>query len=264
MRGPASTISVITPVHPAAADHLQAAYASLTAQDLPAGWDWEWIIQEDGHSGQLDQRLAELIAVDGRIRAASGGAGGAGVARTLALGRSTGDLVRVLDADDRLAAGALGRDIAVLAGHPTVGFVTSAALDLWPDGSTHWTGYHQPEGPLARATLVEHWARHDRQLPVHPATLCIRRNLVLALGGWMALPASEDTGLLLAANAVVAGYHLGTPGLYYRKWPEQATAQPAHTDPIGRATRIDLIEQRVRALTGLFPDGLPSTPVDLH
>ncbi len=40
----------------------------------------------------------------------------------------------------------------------------------------------------------------------------------------MALPASEDTGLLLALNAVSTGYFIPDAGLLYRKWPGQSTA----------------------------------------
>ena len=100
--------------------------------------------------------------------------------------------------------------------------------------------------------MLAHWRGHSYRLPVHPATLCIRRDLLLALGGWMALPASEDTGLLLAANAVIDGYHLAEPSLQYRKWAGQATAQAAHTDPVDAANRVRLIELRATALSGLL------------
>jgi glycosyltransferase involved in cell wall biosynthesis len=245
-------VSVVTPVHPDGAGHLSAAYASLAAQELPAGWSWEWLVQEDGRSGVLDRMLAGLAEGDPRVRPGSGRIGGAGGARTLALARSNGALVRTLDADDLLTPGALGRDVAALCAHPAAGFVTSAALDLLPDGRLVPAEIAQPEGLLVRGSVLAHWRRYGHRLPVHPATLCIRRELVLAVGGWMALPASEDTGLLLAANAVRDGYHLTTPGLHYRKWPGQATAQPAHTERSERKARIDLIDQRATALHELF------------
>jgi hypothetical protein len=64
----------------------------------------------------------------------------------------------------------------------------------------------------------------------------------------MALPASEDTGRLLAANAVSTGYFTAQPGLYYRKLPGQTTNQPAHTEPSEHAARIRLIEARATVL----------------
>ena len=241
-----SVISVITAVHPATVCHLPAAYASLARQVMPPGWTWEWLVQEDGRTGLIDD--SPLPGSDPMIRPGSGPAGGAGVARTLALARATGTLVRVLDADDLLMPGALARDIRALADHP---FATSAALDLLPSGSLVPPAEPHPEGPLVRGSVLDHWRGNEYRLPVHPATLCIRRDLLLALGGWMALPASEDTGLLIAANAVAEGYHLAEPSLQYRRWAGQSTAQTAHADPDDLATRVRLIELRAAALADL-------------
>ena len=41
---------------------------------------------------------------------------------------------------------------------------------------------------------------------VHPTSLCIRCPLAVALGGWMAVPSSEDTGLLIAASVLTTGW----------------------------------------------------------
>src|SRR5262245_12187204 len=83
---PHSVISVITAVHAATVGHLSAAYSSLASQFLPAGWDWEWLVQEDGLTGLLHG--SPLTAADPRIRPAAGPTGGPGVARTLALARA--------------------------------------------------------------------------------------------------------------------------------------------------------------------------------
>lgn len=40
-----------------------------------------------------------------------------------------------------------------------------------------------------------------------------------------AFRSSEDTGLLRDLNAVSTGYFIGEPGLHYRVWPGQTTAQ---------------------------------------
>ncbi|MEU5725046.1 hypothetical protein ABZ783_24945 [Micromonospora sp. NPDC047738] len=96
---------------------------------------------------------------------------------------------------------------------------------------------------------------------MHPATLCLRRDLVFALGGWMALPASEDTGLLLAANAVSEGYFTREDGLLDRKWPGQVTGQAAHREPAEYRGRMRIIEARSVALAAILPEGLPLTPL---
>ncbi|MFI9269794.1 glycosyltransferase family 2 protein [Kitasatospora sp. NPDC052896] len=238
-------IIIVTAVHPPAALHLADAYKSISEQELPEGWDWRWVVQEDGLSHEVVTHLPE----DDRISFRQGRAGGAGMARTIALARADGEYVKVLDADDMLAPGALARDVAALSADPTIGWTTSRVLDLLPDGSTVGFGQDPEEGPIERGAVLDHWKAHDFRAQVHPATLCVRRELLLALGGWMALPASEDTGLLLALSAVSRGWFSVETGLYYRKWPGQVTSQAAHTDPAERDARMAVVESRARSLT---------------
>jgi hypothetical protein len=242
-------LSIITPVYGPTIVHLPAAYASLLAQELPDGWAWEWLVQEDGETGDV---IAEL-PMDNRISAGSGRHGGAGTARTLALARSHGSLIKVLDADDQLMPGALARDIDVLSRYPNIGWTTSRVLDLLDDGLTVGFDDDPSPGPLGRDVVLDYWLANDYRAPVHPATLCLRRDLVVALGGWMALPASEDTGLLLAASVISNGYFIPEPGLLYRKWAHQVTSQAAHTHPTERAARMSIIEARALVLRDTWP-----------
>lgn len=242
-------VSVITPVHPPSIPYLAEAYASLVAQELPDGWQWEWIVQEDGETGQVAAHLPN----DERISADTGRRGGPGVARTLALARARGELVKVLDADDILTPGAIARDIAAFAANPSICWTTSRVLDLLPDGTTAGFAGDPAHGPLARTAVFDYWLANDYRASVHPATLCIRRDLLLALGGWMALPASEDTGLLLAASVTSDGYFNAEPGLLYRKWAGQATQHTSHNDVTERTARMCVIQARVTALLRLLP-----------
>ncbi|WP_233558936.1 glycosyltransferase family protein [Micromonospora radicis] len=172
----------------------------------------------------------------------------------------TGEYVKVLDADDQLTAGALARDNAAFEAHPHIGWTTSRVLDLMPDGSTIGWDKDPDGGPISRGAVLAFWQANGYRAQVHPATLCIRRDLLLALGGWMALPASEDTGLLLAASAVSAGYFAREHGLLYRKWPGQVTSQAARRAPVEYEGRMRIIEARAEALASMLPNGLPVTP----
>jgi hypothetical protein len=236
-------LSVITPVHGDSVNYLFAAYESLERQQLPVGWAWEWLVQEDGQLGVVDAHLAS----DSRISSGSGRAGGPAVARMLALARAEGEVIKVLDADDQLTDGALARDLEALA-RPEIEWTSSRALDLLADGSTVRVDDEPDEGPLERGSVLAYWRTHDHRLPVHPATLCIRTDLLLALGGWMALPASEDTGLLLAADAVSTGYFTATTSLLYRKWVGQSTHQAPHAEPAERAARQRIVARRAESL----------------
>lgn len=237
-------ISIVTPVHAPAAQYLADAYASIRAQILPEGWDWQWVIQEDGTSTEV---LA-AIPDDPRISFGTGRAGGPAVARTLSLSRVKGAVVQVLDADDQFTPGTLHRVIEVLDRHRDIGWTTTRVIDLRVDGTTQGFDFDPPPGRLPQGSILAHWQTHDYRASVHPATLAIRRELLLELGGWMALPASEDTGLLLALDATTDGYFIPDTGLIYRKWPGQMTAQTEHVSAVERAARFRVIEQRALAI----------------
>lgn len=76
-----NVISVITAVHGPAAPYLADAYKSLLEQDLPQGWDWQWVIQEDGETDDVIPHVPE----DPRISFGQGRPCRAAVTRTLAL-----------------------------------------------------------------------------------------------------------------------------------------------------------------------------------
>jgi glycosyltransferase involved in cell wall biosynthesis len=251
-------VTVVTAVHGPSARFLPDAYASLREQRLPGDWDWEWVIQEDGTTDQVRPYVPD----DARVSFGQGRPGGPGVARTIALARAGGAYVKVLDADDQLTPGVLARDLAVLEADHTVGWTTSRVLDLLPDGSTAGFPGDPEDGHLERGFVLDHWKRNGFLAPVHPASLCVRRELLLALGGWMALPASEDTGLLLALDAVSRGWFSAEVGLLYRKWAGQVTGQASHVDPVEREARMAVAEARARALADLtwaYPAG-PADP----
>ncbi|WP_328467955.1 glycosyltransferase family 2 protein [Streptomyces sp. NBC_00448] len=238
-------IDVITAVHAPSAPYLADAYKSLCVQELPDGWEWHWVIQEDGRSDAVRPHVPD----DPRVTFHQGRPGGPGVARTIALAYASGPYVKVLDADDQLTPGALARDLALLEDDPHLGWATSRVLDLLPDGSTAGFDGDPEDGPIARGAVVDYWKANGFRAQVHPATLFVRRDLLLALGGWMALPASEDTGLLLALNTVAPGHFTREYGLFYRKWPGQATAQASHTDDAEREARMAVIAGRAESLS---------------
>jgi glycosyltransferase involved in cell wall biosynthesis len=244
-----SVLSLITPVYQPVPEQLREAYASLREQKLPAGWEWEWVVQEDGNTGIA---ASTLPSDDPRITFGTGRHRGVAITRNLALARARGDLVKTLDQDDMLTPGVLARDVEVLTSDPDIQWTTSRVLDILPDGSTVGFDNDPPAGRLEPGAVVEHWRAHNFRLPVHPATMCIRRPLITALGGWMSVPGSDDTGLLVAASVLSVGYFREEVGLLYRKWPGQASAQPSHAEPVEWHVRMALISERADSLTKLW------------
>lgn len=236
-------LSIITPVYNPEPEHLRAAYQALCNQRMPEGWQWEWLVQEDGTTGVAQ----DILPSDSRIDFGTGRHNGVAITRNLALSRARGELVKNHDQDDYLAPGALERDIAALS-DPTIGWTTSRVLDLLPDGTLQGFEHDPPEGPLEPGQIYQHWRTHNFRLPVHPTTLCIRRDLAVAFGGWMAVPGSDDTGLIIAASMRTRGWFTHDVGLYYRKWEGQGSEQSEHTEPVEWNARMHLIDERARML----------------
>lgn len=239
-------ISVITPVAVgAAAEHLSAAYASLTAQELPPNHQWEWVVQLDG-DGELT--LPEQAVHDPCVYPGHGPSGGAGLARNLALARSTGAIVVNLDADDQFTVGALGRIVNALI-DSDIGWTTSAVVDLLPDGSQRRFDSDPPAGRLPRGSVTRYWRTHDWVLQVHPSTLAVRRDLLVAAGGWMGLPVSEDMGLLVVLDQTAHGAFIPEPGIVRRVHDGQMTQRPEHQSLVTQLR--GLVWERAAALDPL-------------
>ncbi|MDI5977845.1 glycosyltransferase [Amycolatopsis magusensis] len=234
-----SVISIITAVHSGGSRYLRDAYESLVKQELPPGWDWRWCLQEDGDTGEPPATLP----ADPRISYGTGLPARAGVARTMALTRADGPLIRTLDADDILLPGALQRDITTL---ERVAWCTSACLDLLPDGTTEPGPYDPEDGPVERGRF---YREHGRQrLSVQAVTFAAHTELVWAVGGWPALTGAETDGLLLAAEAVSNGWFIAEPSLLYRKHDAQTTASSRYWHNAESAARSAAVRRRADAL----------------
>lgn len=240
-------ISVITPVgEHADPTHLDAAFSSLTAQILPPDVEWEWLLQLDCAVGGPE--LPDAVCGDRRVRVGRNRRAGPGVARTTALARAAGETVANLDADDRFAPHALADAHAVFAGDDTIGWTTSPVIDLLADGSTRRWDHDPPAGRLRSGSVTAGWT-DTYTLAVHPSTLVARRTLLIALGGWMALPVSEDLGLLVALDTVADGWFHARPGLIRRTHPGQMTRDPIHDND--KSAFRAFIAQRAAALDDL-------------
>lgn len=238
----ARRISIITPVLGTKAQHLGEACQSVTDQELPPGWELEWLVQQDGPDGDAVSGLPSEPWISA---SASVAWGGPAIARNLALGRATGELVKVLDADDMLCPRALWRDIEVLEEHQDVHWTVSRALNYLADDSLSQFEDNPPPGLLDQQAFMDYWEQHGEP-SIHPATLCVRRSTLLNLGGWMALPTSEDTGLVLALNATTYGSFIGQTGLLHRRWANQSSLH--REDGSDRRATLALINQRAKAL----------------
>jgi hypothetical protein len=233
------TYSLITAVLDGHQEHLPQAYESLTAQELPAGWDWQWVVQEDGDTG----RPLALLPSDPRLSPGTGPRSRAATARTLALSRSKGVIARALDADDLLLDGALARDIQSLTKHQAMGWCLSPTVDLMPDGTRHPSEPWTRSGRLPIGSVLEA-CEHLDLLAIAGSPLCAHTDLIRAVGGWQAVPANDDVALLLAVAAVSDGWMIDAPSLVYRRWPGNTTdALDAANESAADARRSAILDR---------------------
>lgn len=225
-------ISIITAVVAGKDEHIMETYNSLVTQDLPSGWEIEWIVQEDGETEEPRKRIPDD---DPRISYGTGTWSRASTARTLAMGRATGKYTRAVDADDILTPGALARDIEVLEREP-IGWVVSPAIDLHPDGSLVPGPRDPAPGLLPDQTLLA--GERAGLMPILGTTVTAHTALIHALGGWPAIPRGEDAAIVVALEAVSPGWMQSEPSLFYRRWPKQTTATGKLLDPYNAAPTI--------------------------
>lgn len=209
---------------------------------MPPGWQWQWCVQEDGTT----EIPRSLLPDDPRISYDSSLPGRAGVARTMALARASGELVRTLDADDVFLPGALARDIEVLR---RVAWCTSAGLDLHPDGTTTPGPFDPPGGPLPADLFFTE--QQENRLSVLAANLAAHTDLVRAIGGWPALTGAETIGLLLALEAITPGEFIAEPSMLYRRHGDQTTASPRYWNAEWNKARLAIVLDRAAVLRRL-------------
>lgn len=223
-------VSILLPAFNAATT-LLATLHTVYAQDWP---DWELLIVDDASTD--DTRHLAAAAAAGRpsqIRLLVNDRNeGAGPTRNRALAASRGTFVASLDADDLWDAGKLRRQVTTLLVHPTAaltwgpGWFSDAAGE-----PTHLQPLPLPEWPL----LLEPPGLVALMLGgVFPFTssLLLRREAMLAVGGYERLRRGQDMSLL---------YKLAThyPTLYH---PQPLCRYRLHEGSSTSRTARDLVQ----------------------
>ena len=235
--------------------HLLDAYDSLLSQNMPDGWEWEWLVQEDSS----EPGRGAVLPDDRRLRyECNGYSGGIAQTRNLALVRAGGVLVRNLDDDDLLTPTALSQDIAAIGSGGEAVWACSRAVDLMPDGTTKSFDDAIQPGTVPPGELFRRWKESGGRMPLHPATLAIRADVLRRFGGWMALPTSEDVGMLMAVSSAYPGVYSSGVSMRYRKHENQVTATRSRSETAPQAERrFRAIEQRAQAGIAAMRPGEP-------
>ena len=184
---PKCRFSIIVPAHNAA-ETLEATVDSVRSQQEP---DWELVIVENGSSDDTASVAQRLAHRDPRIRVLTSTKRGVGAARNLGLAAASGTWVLFLDADDWIDPSAMAKVTTILRDRPDL---TGVQFDWWLQSvSGHLTRRAANDLADDGENLFELCARW---CPVQPNTLVIRRDAVLAVGGFdESLAAAEDWDL---------------------------------------------------------------------
>lgn len=216
-------ISVLTAVHVGRTEWLRETAESLNRQVLPSPFSFEWIVQEDGESGN------DLGPIVGSVRSgevscqSNRGSAGTATTRNLALSRAQGDYVISLDGDDMLFPSALLSLALELNRQTSCSWVAGRTFYLRQDGTLDPFPERMKPGKIAPGRFADDWLVHRRP-SVCSGAVMYRREAVLEAGGWIATRGSEDTGMLLAISDKCDGYFMESHTLMYRKWAGSVTA----------------------------------------
>jgi glycosyltransferase involved in cell wall biosynthesis len=216
-------VSVITPTQAHNADHIVALWHSLESQRLAPGWEWEWLVQEDG----TQPSVRELLPEDPRIRYdALGVQIGGAATRNAALGRASGDVVSGMDHDDWYEPSGLGALVGPLADDREL--IWSCGRMRWQnqDGGTWVKPDVFPPGRIEPGVIATTFVETN-DFPFPAAIVTYRRTHLLAHGGWPAVARSADAVLLAAFSTRWPGTWVDRVVATYRRWPAQRTVQPA-------------------------------------
>jgi glycosyltransferase involved in cell wall biosynthesis len=167
-------VSVIVPVYNGERTVAEA-LDSVFSQEF--GDEVEVIVTNDGST---DSTQSVLDAFDKRITVIQQDNQGQSAARNVAIERSRGEYLALLDADDIWLPGRLSKTIAALESNPSAVLAFSDFIRIDQDGiPVHWTTVpaHLAHPPSMEEILTNWW-------PIAPTTVTMRRETWEACGGF--------------------------------------------------------------------------------
>ena len=202
-------LSIITAAHPQRLDHFDAAAASVARLRDQAELAVEWIVCMDGPAPSVTGPDIVLALPAHR---------GQSTARNWALTYARGDLVHPLDADDEIVADGLIKACETLCADDGLGWVAGHRVDQ--HGERLWFPLTEDRDFAAgeQRLFLSEWVA-----PFHYNSIVARRSLMLAAGGWAAVPTGEDLAMVVALNRLSAGRFIADVLGVYRIWERQVT-----------------------------------------
>ncbi len=222
MTGPDPRVSVVIATN-RGGPWLDEAVASVLAQTID---DLEVIIVDDGVPGGVRQ----LAALDDRIRLVAGRQAGISTARNIGNAAARGELVAVLDDDDRWMPDKLERQLALLDRHPESAMCHTQFERINADGVVIGPGWSSPAG------IAELLAGTAGVL--HSSTLW-RKSVLVAVGGYdPGFSRGVDTELLLRVSGTWPSVFDPSVLVQYRVHRTQTSGSGAYREIFTEVRRI--------------------------
>jgi len=215
-------LSILTAATGDRATYVREAGISLANQELPSGWEFEWLVQEDGPAPALADMISEFPFA--RHKANMRQLGPADT-RNLALRHASGELIHVLDCDDLQLPDGLAQAVNALHTYPDIHWVTGQADDLLECGTRIAFAPLVKPGYIPAGELNEFFLTEMRW-PIMSASITARTASIQALGGWPGATSGEDILLHIALAELTPGYHLPETTWLYRRHEQQITRDP--------------------------------------
>lgn len=212
MNTPAPLVSVVMSVFNAGA-YLRSAVESILRQSFS---DFEFIIIDDGSSDGSGEALEEASACDSRIRLIRQENRGliASLNRGCALAQGT--YIARMDADDEALPERLALQVSYMEAYPSILVLGGAIEQIDPQGASLRRRAVPGGDAELRAQLL------DRNCFWHP-TVMMRRDALVAAGGYRSVPGAEDYDLWLRLAEQGQVENLGRVLVRYRMHSGQLT-----------------------------------------
>jgi hypothetical protein len=244
-------LTLITTSYPPSSAHLRNTAESVAFARAALSSQLKWILVIDGPGTvPVLGDMADTLVIQTHRSV------GLPTARNIALGLVNTEWLMPLDHDDLVDAGgltSLWRDIEASTQNWFAGNVELV-------GGGHSPHYCNQSRAFRQRALEEGWTS---PFPFYPNAVIARSSSTLAVGGWPALEAAEDLGLVFQLNSRWTGVFEPHTIMRYRVWESQMTRDSRYRNAKARAfnalAAMINARRKLEGRSAITPPNIPGT-----
>lgn len=238
------SITVVTPIAPDKADHIDGTAAAI--ESLRQIAKIQWILIWDGLKTK-DVSEADLVIEMGQRS-------GISAARNASLPFAQNDFIVPVDADDLIEVSGVKAAVEYMTENKGLGWVSLNRTLMDGTPTSHWKNTARVYSP---GELAMEWTA---PFSFHPNSIVYRTSTIVGIGGWPAVGVNEDLGAALLASERDSGAFLPDILTRYRVWDKQVVAEEWYSS----AKRLSFLflEEIVNAVRYTAGRGQISSPAE--